>query len=747
MIATATAKRPIILLFFLLYSACTLFAQSAQLLGTGLLPGAKVYDVTKPELWGGDPALAATPDNPADDDALGIHTAMQAAVDFLQEKSERKEPHTYQQIIALPAGTYHVETSIVVPKNEVIERFIWLYGEGQQRSILRLKPAAEIGLFGEKDAPKPVLQFAQYTLSEEGRGNSNFQLFATDLAIEVPADQPHAVGLSYGSANMGGVRRVHIKAEGAGGHTGLALVQYNNGPGWVEHVSIEGFGTGLQVADGWGEGFALSDITVRNQKANGVAVSIADKQLAIEDLHIEQREPDVRPIVLLDDPGYNSEHGGAPHLTCLRASIRCSVPASVPAIEIHKGHSYLRHIRTDGYGQNVLIDHGKSRSFDKGMITEYISVHGKTPEEKSNVAVTINAPAASLQLPAPATPEVSDRAFNALAQGNYTLISHDLLANNERIDVNTDWAVVDPAGANDDTRLLQAALNSGARYIGLLNMEPFQVSETIDINAGDNKRVELIYGLMSEINASEAISQRSSVDKPGTGVFFRIAAGTADTLIIKGLRLTTDSRSTADFLLIENRSPKVLVFEDIRSKDAPRHYRNTAEARGGHVYYENVEFACNGIFNDAIMLFDQQQVWARQFNLEAPITKDSISYKGKRYTRYTTKPKLLNRGGEVWVLSQKFGEHNGIFAQTEQGGKTELLSVFYNAARTNDFPVEPEATNFLVQDKGSAFSMVGQERIRTRYTDDGLATQPLPHANRFGKVAINGEMQIIDGTA
>ena len=76
-----------------------------------------------------------------------------------------------------------------------------------------------------------MIQFALYTLGKEGQGNTNVQLWATDLTIVVPGDQPHSIGMSFGAANMGGIRNVTIKAEGTSGHTGFALVQYNNGPG------------------------------------------------------------------------------------------------------------------------------------------------------------------------------------------------------------------------------------------------------------------------------------------------------------------------------------------------------------------------------------------------------------------------------------------------------------------------------------------------------------------------------------
>ena len=165
------------------------------------------------------------------------------------------------------------------------------------------------------------------------------------------------------------------------------------------------------------------------------------------------------------------------------------------------------------------------------------------------------------------------------------------------------------------------------------------------------------------------------------------------------------------------------------------------------MFFENVEFAYNGMIHDDLMVFENQDVWARQFNVESPIRQDSIDYAGKRYPKYTIRNKVRNQNSDLWVFLQKLGEHNGIFVQTEKGGKTELLSVFFNAARTNDFPVVAEATNFLVRDPGSEFSMVGQERIRTYYDENGNATQKLPHGNQFGVISGSNGKITLDGTS
>ena len=733
-------RKPWFIISAYIFSSYFSFAQTKFIANT-LLPGAKVYDVTRPESWGG--TLGATPNNSSDDDALAINQAIRAASDIVS----KNKGEVFQQVILIPKGDYHLESSIILPRvNNNKENGIWIYGEGIDKSRFILKSADKIGLFGLPGQPKPLIQYAPYTYGQEGAGNTNFQLWATDFAIIIPGDQPNVVGISYGCANMGGVRNLFIKAEGGAGHTGMALIQYNNGPGWVEHVTIEGFNTGIEVSDGWGETFSFSDIILRNQNRGGTGISIADKMIAIERLESEQNEADVIPVLLYDNDSFNSEFGGAPHLTLLNSSFYTKNKSVKPVIQVKAGHCFIRNLNSKGYGDVLINDHGVDRKFKNGKINgEYVSVHGKTDNEENNVVVTYeNAPAQSLDLPFPATPEVSQKVWNELSTGNYTIVNVNNL-NDGNLKVETDWVIVDPSKSGDDSQLLQAALNSGARFVGLLNNEPFLISKNIVVNRNKGK-VELIYGYMSEIIADKTLRLRENPEIPNNKILFTLESGSAKALTIKGIRLLTDDGNNSDMLLFQNNSAQQIIFEDIRCKHAPRGYRNGKESYGKKVFFENVEFAYTGIHYDVIMQFDNQKVVARQFNLEAPIMTQAKVVDGKEYKQYTTLPKLFNNGSEICVMSQKLGELNGVYVETTQGGKTELLSAYFNSGRTLDNSQAQDITNFLVSGKNSDFCLVGQERIRT-IMENGDATLPLPHKNKYGIIYSNGIQHIIEGTS
>jgi hypothetical protein len=90
--------------------------------------------------------------------------------------------------------------------------------------------------------------------------------------------------------------------------------------------------------------------------------------------------------------------------------------------------------------------------------------------------------------------------------------------------------------------LLQAALNSGARYVGLLNTDVFRVGRTLVVNGPDTPgRVELFYGLMSEILVDRSLAARKPpYDQINEGLLFRLGTGQRQLLHLKGLRIQPD---------------------------------------------------------------------------------------------------------------------------------------------------------------------------------------------------------------
>lgn len=704
-----------------------------------LLPGAFVFDVT-------DARFGAVPDDGMDDTK-----AIQAAIDAAaaHEKSE-KGRYYQQQVIYLPEGTYEISDTLACVMNngnpahigrfEIpgSEGFQWIQGDGVGKSILRLRSAREVGMFGSEENPKPVLQTSRYSYDRKQSGNSKFQLWVTDLSIVVPEDQPYAVGLSYAVANMGAVKRVHIQAEGDGGHTGLALVQNNNGPGMIENVRVDGFKAGLDINDPCGVCFYLKNIQLVNQKPNGVGMVLSDKVIGVENLLVQQQHNSVTGVVLCATRSESLYDGVMAFLTLIDPKFHYTGAgkAVAPAIQIEQGHLYMRGADFAGYGKQAINDHGRLRSATNN---ELVLVHGHSKEEKSNVVVAVDgAPAHSLNLPLKPTPEIPARAWERLKADDYTTVSQKDLKRG-RLSVSTDWVIVKPSGSND-TQLLQAALDSDARYIGLLNGADFVVKETLHVNRpGSPGNVELIYGHMSNLFLAGSITRQPPYTQPNDYVGLHLHAGQHEQLVISGLQLLSrapkgSNWQAEDFQVIQNDAACTVVLVDIRAKTGPRAYRNGLAAEGQEVFFDNCEFAYFKAFPQELMIFKNQSVWGRNLNVEMPILDREFNLPGlngetHRFLSASRVPRMVNDGGRVFTIGQKLGEHGGTFMQTREGGQTELLSFYLNEKTSRYLEPSTEGSILRIEGANSACSVSGAERTRNAI---------FPHKNGFARLKMDG---------
>lgn len=704
-----------------------------------LLPGAMVFDVT-------DARFGAVPDD-GKDDTVAIQAAIAAASAL--EKSEKGRLYQ-QQVIYLPEGIYHISDTLACVMNngnsahigryEIpgSEGFQWIQGDGVGKTILRLRSAREIGTFGSAEAPKPVLQTSRYSYDRKQSGNSKFQLWVTDLSIVVPEDQPHAVGLSYAVANMGAVKRVHIQAEGDGGHTGLALVQNNNGPGMIEDVRVDGFSTGLDINDPCGVCFYLKNIQLVNQKPNGVGLVLSDKVTAIENLRVQQQHDSVTGVVLCATRSESIYDGVMAFLTLIDPQFHYTGAgnASAPAVRIEQGHLYMRGADFAGYGEQPINDHGRLRPATNG---ELVLVHGHSKEEKPNVVVAVDgAPAHSLHLPIKPTPVIPARAWERLQADDYTTVSQDDLTGG-RLSVSTDWVLVKPSGI-DDTQLLQAALDSGARYIGLLNKTDFKVTDTLHVNrSGTAGNVEVIYGHMTNVLIAGSIGRQPPYEQSNDYIGLHLHTGRHEQLLIYGLQILTRSPASSnwqaeDFEVIYNDAACTVAFVDIRAKAGPRAYRNGVAAEGQEVFFDNCEFAYYKAFPQELMVFKNQKVWGRNLNVEMPILDREFNLPGlngetHRFLSASRVPRMVNDGGQVFTIGQKLGEHGGTFMRTCGGGQTELLSFYLNEKTSRYLEPSTEGAILRIEGVDSACSVSGAERTRNAI---------FPHKNGFARVRMDG---------
>jgi hypothetical protein len=275
------------------------------------------------------------------------------------------------------------------------------------------------------------------------------------------------------------------------------------------------------------------------------------------------------------------------------------------AIENITGTLYARNIKAQGY--QSAIKNGQA-IIPGNAVSEYVS---------GNVYSLFPTPHQSLNLPVQDTP----------------LVPQENLSN---------WASVTAYGANgndnqDDTAAIQKAIDSGKSTVYFPN-GTYLISDTIHIRGN----VSRVTGLESIIKVNQPLAGQ---DKPA----FQFDGGTPDAVVLE--RFWGDY-GNGNYYWVNHASSKTLVLKDIYfgSVDV---YRNTG---AGNLFIENIT-------GYGPLIFNRQNVWARQLNVESP------------------KPQLINNGGSLWILGLKT-EEEGTVVTTTNGGKTEILGgLIYPAAK------------------------------------------------------------------
>jgi Pectate lyase superfamily protein len=190
----------------------------------------------------------------------------------------------------------------------------------------------------------------------------------------------------------------------------------------------------------------------------------------------------------------------------------------------------------------------------------------------------------------------------------------------------TAWANVKSYGAKpndsrDDTAAIQAAIDSGKTTV-YFPVGNYQIAKTILIR----NNVRRLIGTEATVEVPKTVS-------PG----FKVIAGKHPIVVFE--RIASGYNPTPT---IENASSRTLVVRDATNVSG----NMTGK---GDVFIENV------VSNPAqTWTFNQQNIWARQFNVE------------------NTGTHITNNGGKLWILGLKT-ERGGTLIDTKGGGQTELL--------------------------------------------------------------------------
>lgn len=481
--------------------------------------------------------------------------------------------------IYLPNGTYLVSDTVDISEGpKIINKRFFIQGQSQAGTILKLKD--NTNRFGGGASPIPVLKCAS------GGGSATaFRNMIRNITVDTGQGNAKAIGLRFSANNYGVVEDVTLRSSDSNhvGYRGLELI---GGPLLVKNVTIDGFDTGLAYT-GALYSAAVDGLNLSNQRVYG----IYNKRqiLSIRNLVSNNSVPAIK-----NDSGGYPAHG---LLTLVGATLNGGGANQSAIDNTRDGGLYVRDLTTNGYQYAISSQVDGVQTNQVSPVNEFVS---------HPVLSTFNSPQTSLGLSIVETPE---SVWDPLA----------------------DWAIVNGATQNDDTAVIQAAIDSGKTTI-YFPRDTYKVSSTIEIRGN----VQRLLGI-----GAAKIEAIGNLEVSNNAVF-RIVDGAAPVVTIENFE-----SELGNAFGFEHASSRTLVLKHLGMGG----YRNLVS--GNQLFIENV--------SGWRWYFKDQQVWATQLNPEASSESGRIN--------------IENDGADLWIMGLKT-ERDVPVITTKNGGRTELLGGF-----------------------------------------------------------------------
>lgn len=417
--------------------------------------------------------------------------------------------------------------------------------------------------------------------------NQSFDNYIRNLTVDTGIENPAAIGIQYNTHNRGAIDQVTIQTQDRQGRIGLDLSETEFGPGSIFNVTVEGFDVGIKTTGNASHG-TFANITLKNQNTTGWENHFP---VSIYMLNSMNSVPAI------------TNSGALAQLVLLEAKLMGGTSETV-AIE-NDAAIYLRDIEASGY-KAALKERGK------------IILGNRIKERISSPVLTIfPSPKRSLQLDIKEPPDIFSEPVEQ-------------------------WVIPDDV-AEDDTRAVQDAIDSGAKTLFFPANKQYQISDTIHIRGKVKRMVALRHphgNLRAEPNN---FNDKPVVVIDGKG---------KEPLTIDSLSISTWPEPRLGLQLSTSRP----VYLKYCSVDG--HINNT-EQSVGNLFIDEMVFGAK--FNHP------QTAWIRQLNTENnPFNPDDANI-----PTYVT-----NNGGNIWILGWKT-EAPALHAITKAGGKTEVLGGFF----------------------------------------------------------------------
>jgi hypothetical protein len=180
------------------------------------------------------------------DDTRAIRAAIAAA------ENQRPVP------VYFPEGVYRISDTLRrTDADGHPTNALNLLGASRDTTFLRLADSAPG--FEDPGAPKAMIFTASHLWRTgpsdggkdwigKGEGNQAFENYVANLTVDVGTGNPGAVGIDYLSNNIGSLRNLRVVDRDGVASVGIAMTRKWPGPALLSDVEIDGFETGIEIA-------------------------------------------------------------------------------------------------------------------------------------------------------------------------------------------------------------------------------------------------------------------------------------------------------------------------------------------------------------------------------------------------------------------------------------------------------------------------------------------------------------------
>lgn len=508
------------------------------------------------------------------------------------------------RIIYLPAGTYLISDTITYSfenlKNLLndrpgsdLNRFIHFKGDGADKTVIRLQNQLRAFRYGEN---KPMISFVRSNGSNVAMMNS-----IEDLTLNTGKGNSGAVGLRFHSNNTGKIANINI-VSGDEEHRGYAGIVMDLGQeNIVKNVRIDGFEFGVRVScTSPGQCFEHIEMDhILRTAIHGTGANIGFRKTNIRTYGAAVYACHDTIFTFLDSTvTHIGEQGGT-------------------AIRTYDALCYLRHVRTENFGEAVVNDY-----------TPVIKENGEIAEYNNYEKQYRLFPCTSFELPVEEQPVYE---WN----GDRSIVA----------EVDDFGAKGD--GVTDSTAAIQAALNSGKEYI-VFGEGRYLVSGEIKIPASV-RAMNFMYCdfALTPDFAEEKEKGVFAIEEPSDEILYM-----DDAFVFE--------KVYGYIRFIRHSAKRDLAISDFHVQTAAFYFNTVG---GSRVWLENTASTMGvfgGIGYGSVPCFrfsHGQKVWARQFNPER--SADNC---------------IAEDGSQLWVFGFKTEGPDGKAYNIRGGSRAEIFS-------------------------------------------------------------------------